>query len=66
MYYLIPYILMCIVWYYAITNDYERTYYRTYYRPIYISWACILGLLSMTIYLSIIALLSEIHFNIIL
>ena len=60
MHYLIPYILMCISWYYIITNDYERTYYR----PMYICWGCILGLLSMTLYLAIVALLSQVHINI--
>jgi hypothetical protein len=62
MYYLIPYTIMCVGWYYIITNDYERTYYR----PMYICWACILGLLSMVLYLAIVALLSQIHINIIL
>ena len=58
--YIIPYILMCVGWYYIISTDYERTYYRA----MYVCWAFILGLLSMTLYLAIIALFSSIHINI--
>ena len=62
MHYLIPYIALLAAWYYIMTSDYERTYYR----PMYICWACILGLLSMVLYLAIVALLSQIHIKIIL
>ena len=60
MHYIIPYILMCVGWYYIISDD----YYRTYYRSIYMCWASILGLLSMTLYLAILFSLSTTHFNI--
>jgi hypothetical protein len=60
MHYIIPYILMCIGWYYIISTDYERMYYRF----IYICWACILALFSTAVYVSVYALLSQIHFNI--
>ena len=58
--YLIPYILMCVGWYYYISTDHERTYYKS----IYMCWASILALFSMTLYLAIIALFSQIHINI--
>ena len=58
--YIIPYILMCVGWYYYISTDYERTYYRA----MYICWACTLGLLSMILYIAVYAILSQIHINI--
>ena len=58
--YIIPYILMCVGWYYYISTDHERTYYR----PMYICWACTLALLSMILYIAVYALLSQIHIDI--
>ena len=60
MHYLIPYIALLAAWYYIMTSDYERTYYRT----IYMCWACMLALLSLAIYISVLALMSQIHINI--
>ena len=58
--YIIPYILMCVGWYYYISTDYERMYYRA----MYICWACTLALLSMILYIAVYALLSQIHIDI--
>ena len=58
--YIIPYILMCVGWYYYISTDYERTYYKS----IYIGWASILAFFSTLVYCAIDSLMSSIHISI--
>lgn len=61
--YIIPYIFMCIGWYYIITY---KAYDVIAYKAIYITWSLILGLTSVILYNVILFFLSTTQFNIIL